>query len=459
MSKKLVLIMTLIFLIGISSVAFKVLRVEASGPIYIKADGSVDPPTASIQRDGNVYTLTGNINDSIVIERDNLVVDGAGYTLLPTGSGQTGIDLSDRNNVTIKNTNVKWFEKGILLNSTSNVVVLGNNITNNLYGVLFHFSNHTTISGNNITGLNRDVYSWGILGGGGNDYVIEENEVSNYEYGISIMGGDKTLLSKNLVYNCEVGILEDSSNKTQLSENVVDDCFCGFLFGERGENNVITGSNFTNNQFGIYEQRSADETLNLTVYHNNFINNVKNVDLVSSTCIWDNGLEGNYWSDYAGVDDDGNGIGDTPYVIDENNKDQHPLMAPYAISGDTTPPTISVLSPENKTYSVDDIALTFTVDESVSWIAYNLDGQSNVTITGNTTLSDLSDGSHSLVVYAKDTSGNLGASKTIYFSIEIQQGDLFPMWILGAIAIIIAVVLAFVTYLVKSKKTTEKVKQ
>ncbi|MFQ6074435.1 MAG: hypothetical protein ACE5KC_04360, partial [Candidatus Bathyarchaeia archaeon] len=75
------------------------------------------------------------------------------------------------------------------------------------------------------------------------------------------------------------------------------------------------------------------------------------------------------------------------------------------------------------------------------------DGQMNVTISGNTTLSALSNGSHSLVVYAKDTAGNTGASETISFSIEPPTGEpppaeplpaeLFPMWI-AAIMVIIA---------------------
>jgi len=47
--------------------------------------------------------------------------------------------------------------------------------------------------------------------------------------------------------------------------------------------------------------------------------------------IWDDGYPsgGNYWSDYAGVDADGDGIGDTPYIIDDNNIDHYPLMDPF----------------------------------------------------------------------------------------------------------------------------------
>jgi len=47
---------------------------------------------------------------------------------------------------------------------------------------------------------------------------------------------------------------------------------------------------------------------------------------------------------------------------------------------DTTPPTISIVSPENKTYSVNNVSLAFVVDDPTSWVGYSLDGQANVTI-------------------------------------------------------------------------------
>jgi len=118
---------------------------------------------------------------------------------------------------------------------------------------------------------------------------------------------------------------------------------------------------------------------------------------------------------------------------------------------DITPPTIFILSPENKTYPENDVPLTFTVSESTSWIGYSLDSQMNVTISGNTTLAGLSDGSHSLVVYANDTAGNTGASEIIYFTIETQPepqpAEPFPTWI---VAVIVIVVIALVAVLVRT---------
>jgi len=65
---------------------------DMDGCIYIRPDGSIDPSTAPILRAGDVYTFTGNIYDSIVIERDSFVLDGAGYAVEGLGNG-TGISL------------------------------------------------------------------------------------------------------------------------------------------------------------------------------------------------------------------------------------------------------------------------------------------------------------------------------------------------------------------------------
>jgi len=81
------------------------------------------------------------------------------------------------------------------------------------------------------------------------------------------------------------------------------------------------------------------------------------------------------------------------------------------------PPVITILSPQNITYNTNP-ALTFTLSEPTSWIGYSLDNLPNVTITGNTTLTGLTQGSHNVRVYANDTSGFMGASNKVFFSVD-----------------------------------------
>lgn len=84
---------------------------------------------------------------------------------------------------------------------------------------------------------------------------------------------------------------------------------------------------------------------------------------------------------------------------------------------DDVPPVVSVQYPKNRTYTTNVISLNSTVTEQASWIGYSLDDQLNVTIVGNTTL-NIVDGFHSLVVFAIDAAGNVGASKKILFGVD-----------------------------------------
>jgi hypothetical protein len=88
---------------------------------------------------------------------------------------------------------------------------------------------------------------------------------------------------------------------------------------------------------------------------------------------------------------------------------------------DLKPPKISVLSVENKTYYTSEVPLTVATDELLSQIAYSIDGHENVTTVGNTTLTGLAIGEHNVTVYASDLAGNIGASKTIYFNIDVPE--------------------------------------
>jgi hypothetical protein len=91
----------------------------------------------------------------------------------------------------------------------------------------------------------------------------------------------------------------------------------------------------------------------------------------------------------------------------------------FEVVSPARPPIISILSPENKTYAINNsITLTFTVSESTFWTGYSLDKQANVSIAGNTTLPILSDGWHNVIVYAKDNLGNMGVSNTVYFAVD-----------------------------------------
>jgi len=120
-------------------------------------------------------------------------------------------------------------------------------------------------------------------------------------------------------------------------------------------------------------------------------------------------------------------------------------------AGAFPPPSVSIASPENKTYGTFDVPLNFTVNESGSQITYSLDGQDNVTAAENITLTGLSYGEHNITVYATDIAGNIGASETITFTVA-KEPDPFPTAIVAVIVASVAVVGAGLLVYFKKRK-------
>jgi N-acetylneuraminic acid mutarotase len=86
----------------------------------------------------------------------------------------------------------------------------------------------------------------------------------------------------------------------------------------------------------------------------------------------------------------------------------------------TVPPELHVLSPENTTYVNNNVSLVLSVNKPTNWIGYSLDGQANITITGDTVLSSVLEGQHNIIVYVNDTFGNVVSSAAIYFSVDTR---------------------------------------
>lgn len=120
---------------------------------------------------------------------------------------------------------------------------------------------------------------------------------------------------------------------------------------------------------------------------------------------------------------------------------------------DTIPPNVSVLSFENKMFNVSDVVLDFSVSEPVLKISYVLDSFENVTITGNTTLRNLSYGEHSVTVFAMDEAGNFGVSETLFFTIEESpEPEFFPTtMVIAPIAVVSVIGSSLLVYFKKRK--------
>ena len=271
-------IMLMLLIITLISLAFNIGTVLAQETIYIRSDGLVDPSTAPISRSGNVYTFTANIYESIVIERDNIIVNGNNY-LLQGSPPSYGFTLNSRNNVTIRNVFITGFRYGIYLKSSTNNTIERSALANSDRGGIWL----ETSTGNKIA----------------------NNAIANNYCGILLTWSNNTnTITNNTVRNNPFGIWLIVSINNVIGDNTIGNNTLGGIYLDRSNNNQI--------------------------YHNNVINNTPQTESSESTNTWDNGYPsgGNYWSDYSGVDSNHDDIGDAPYVIDENNTDRYPLMNP-----------------------------------------------------------------------------------------------------------------------------------
>jgi parallel beta-helix repeat protein len=293
------IIVALLFL-SLFVFAFTIQPAKAqSGTIVINADGSVSSSTAPIKNVGNVtYTFTGNIiNDSIVVERNNIVVDGAGHTIQGMGiSLFIGMNLTGRSNVTIKNMKIMdAFGYGVYLYSSSNCTVSGNNITNSGYGIDLWRSSGNVLSGNNVTGNTQGIYldyssgnvlSGNVMASNGLNFDVDGNVLSdfvNYIASSNLVNGkpvyylmnqsniviSPTTYSKGVGYlgliNCKnvtmqgltltkngKGLLLANTTDSKITyNNVTANSFGIYLYSSSG--NVLSGNNVAANiNFGIY---------------------------------------------------------------------------------------------------------------------------------------------------------------------------------------------------------------
>jgi parallel beta-helix repeat protein len=340
-------IMSMLLSVGMLMLAFNIQPVKAEGTIYIRADGTFDPPTAPIQRDGNIYTLTGNItsdSDGIIIERNNVTLDGAGYTVQGTVSDVSmGIGVSG-NNVTIKNVEIATFGYGVFLIGSSNSVSGNTIMYSKQDGIRGISSSNNSITGNQIISSNHDGIG---LWGSSNYNSIAYNSITANNYdGIFLQdSSDNNIVRNSITANGAWvggdGIDIVASSNISIYGNIIANNWRAGIYLGLSSNDRIAGNSITaNTQYGIELYSSS----NNVVYHNNFVNNNNQVYIWTppSANYWDDGYPsgGSYWSDYIGVDGNGDGIGDTPYIIDVNNQDRYPLMNPWSQTPVNRPPSI-----------------------------------------------------------------------------------------------------------------------
>lgn len=257
----------IIILIGVFSVL-----IISSNPekdeyhiIRILPDGTLSPKIDSIQKNGNIYTFSSDFYGQIIVDTSNIIIDGAGYTLHGQYNG-TRTDTWVVGQGSEQNTSAIPWTIGIDLarDECSNLTVKDLKIKN-FYIAMYLWTSNNSIMNNTFT-----------------DSIV----------GI-LLSGDSNTLIRNYISNNEEGIF-----------------------------------------FGV--NTPGNDPLNIILNLNSFVKNdvqfsgcfCEESNIAEAIHTWDNGKQGNYWSDYSGKDENNDGIGDTPYIIDSLNQDRYPLMEP-----------------------------------------------------------------------------------------------------------------------------------
>jgi len=261
---------------------------------------AVNKSVSLIGEHRNSTIVDGNGNGSVVsITIDNVSMEG--FTIMRSGIGlyDSGIFVEHSSGNDISNNIIRNNYDGISLYSSSGNVVSGNTIRNNYDGISLYSSSGNVVSGNTITSNNEGMRLYYYSSGN----VVSGNTITSNNEGISLYSSSGNVVSGNTIRNNYDGI--------------------SLYYYSSG--NVVSGNTITSNNEGMY---LAFYSANNTIYCNNF-NNTHQV-WSDSVNVWDNGKEGNYWSNYTGEDLNGDRIGDDPHIIDVKNQDNYPLMGMFS---------------------------------------------------------------------------------------------------------------------------------
>jgi hypothetical protein len=142
--------------------------------------------------------------------------------------------------------------------------------------------------------------------------------------GISIFKSKNVKIFNNVIENCTWGLEVTNCTNIEVGYNVVKNCGYGMRVSTTADL-LIYAKTVTHNKVGVVVLSTAGRNV---LCRNNFIENEKNAD-VKGAPKWDNGAEGNYWSDYKGEDKNGDGIGDSD--IPHLGLDYKPLVEPWSL--------------------------------------------------------------------------------------------------------------------------------
>lgn len=274
-------------------------------------------------------TLTGE-------DKEDTIIEGAGDGAVILSND---VDLVSVTNFMIRNNNV---DEGFstLGQDAEEQLTISNNIFCDCsnYAIDLWATCSSVISNNEIYNCDEGIH----IKFHSNFNVFKQNfidDFSPYEYsaGFKIDTSDNNIISNNTIYSAYMGICMSAPGRASCNNtiafNEIYDSYCGIRI-QYGVDNRFLGNVLQGNDYGSFVSESSRNIFYQNDYIDNNLHVIENDPFleVGQNFWYESSLEmGNFYDDYAGSDDDGDGIGDSPYEVDGNagSNDLYPLMIPF----------------------------------------------------------------------------------------------------------------------------------
>lgn len=296
-------------------------HILSSGEIIIPESNMTQVP---IVRQGDTYSLLANVPRELIIQKSNIIVNGQGFSIGEPNAADNyqRIDLLGVSNVTIRDVNTQPYYYSIRFDQASNNTVVNCTVSN----ILFLNSQYNTIlncSGGKVSFVSSSNNT--ISNCFASEFQFQESNSNRILY------NNSTMAVGNDLY------LVNSSNNLFFG-NSFGSCLRWISMVGNSTGNFIEANNVNPGSMEI----QCSLTGNNTFYHNDFINLSWNASITTDgSNTWSINGQGNYWSNYLYFSFylNNNGTGSIPYVVDETNVDNHPLLAPIVIAQQKAPST------------------------------------------------------------------------------------------------------------------------